>query len=84
MKAILIFATASIRVAFAGCATVNPRAGFDRAARDVARAVGTDALYQPDDERENERRVAGRPFHTLLESAARSSDAASQPAEDER
>lgn len=57
MKANLILATALILVALVGCATVNPRADFDRAARDVGRAVGTEALYRPDDERENERRV---------------------------
>lgn len=57
MKANLILATAMTLVALAGCATVKPRADFDRAARDVGRAVGTEAFYRPDDERDNERRV---------------------------
>lgn len=57
MKAILILATSAMLVAIAGCATVNPRADFDRAARELGRAVGTDVLYRPDDERDIERRV---------------------------
>ncbi|MCG3127210.1 MAG: hypothetical protein CHACPFDD_02068 [Phycisphaerae bacterium] len=57
MKAILIIATALMLVALVGCATVNPRADYDRAARDVGRAVGTDVLYRPDDAHGNECRV---------------------------
>ncbi|MBK8269375.1 MAG: TolC family protein [Planctomycetes bacterium] len=57
MKANLIYATAMILVALTGCATVNPRADFDRAARAVDRAVGIDTLYRPDDGRDINRRV---------------------------
>ena len=49
--------------ALCGCATVNPRLDYERAARHVAEATGQDALYRPGDEeivaREVEHLLAG-------------------------
>ena len=41
-----------------GCATVDPRADIERTGQHVEQAVGTAALYRPEDERIIEQRVA--------------------------
>jgi cobalt-zinc-cadmium efflux system outer membrane protein len=40
----------STLVVVAGCATVNPRPDYERAAREVSQAVGHESVYQPGDE----------------------------------
>lgn len=58
MKTKLILAIGALWLAVTGCATVNPRADYDRAARELAQSVGTSALYRPGDERAIEVRVS--------------------------
>jgi len=42
----------------AGCATVDPRADFDRTSRHIEQATGTTTLYRPEDDAVIEQRVA--------------------------